>query len=359
MVTAPRTSSYTRIDSLSLNRVTRLENDPYDWDDQVDYEGLSGLDRAVSGDIRDGLLTRRGAQQEVELGESLGSIYHGRMNLTADNVRVRSTRFSRTWLSARYVYQGLVGSTPPSGSIQVNPIDSDSLLVNERACPRLAKVVADSQRGPEFHELGQEMISLEQIARKDLGLRLQLGSQRNKNLLGHYTPDGSQFFEYADQFFTRSCYAGESSLVGEQFCRVSRLAWEMTRAAFSRNPLHSRLRLGHLVQELYLAQLEAITDETAFSRFRVIAAHDTTLAHLNTALETLQFKWPPYASNFLLETWKGPTTGSTSGPFVRVIYNGQLVRFPWAAPRIDGLVPFDTFYAFIRHLLPTEHECSV
>lgn len=338
--------------------MTRLENDPYEWDDQVDFEGLSNLDRTVSDDINVGLLTHRGAQQEVDLGESLRSIYHGRMNLTAENVHVRSTRFSRTWLSASYVYHGLVGTTPPSGSIQVNSIDNDSLLVNERCCPRLTKVVADSQSGPEFHELGQEMISLEHIAKKDLGLRLQLGSQRNKNLLGHYTPDGSQFFEYADHFFTRSCYTGESSLVGEQFCRVSRLAWELTRAAFSRNPLHSRLRLGHLVQELYLAQLEAISEETAFSRFNVIGAHDTTLAHLNTALETLQFKWPPYASNFLLETWKGPT-GSTTGPFVRIIYNDQLVRFPWAPPRIDGLVPFDTFYAFIHHLLPTEKECSI
>jgi hypothetical protein len=317
--------------------------------------GLSGLDPSVSNDIYVGLLTRKGAAQEVALGRSLRALYLGQMNLTKESVHVRATGFSRTWLSAGYVYQGLVGASLPSGSIQVNSIATDSLLVNERCCPRLAQVVADAQRGPEFHELGQEMLGLEQIARRDLGLRRQLESRRNKNLLGHYTPAGSQFFEYADQFFARSCHIQESSWLGEQFCRVSRQAWELTRAAFARNPLHSRLRVGHLIQELFLAQLEAATDtDESFSRFYIIGAHDTTLAHLTTALEALQFKWPPYASNFLLETWKGH-----DGSYVRAIYNGQLVRFPWGPPRTDGLVSMDTFAAFIRHLLPTEQDCSI
>jgi len=333
--------------------VARLEHEKFEWDRLVDFVGLDGLDPIVGHDIDVGLLTRRGAKQELELGESLRKIYGHQMNLT--DVFVRSTRYSRTWLSARYVAQGLLGKLPDR--IEVRSTDQDSLLVNEHYCPRLGDVVKESQKGSEFAQLATEMSALEALAKKHFGLRLQADDDHRDPLKGHYTPPGSAFFELADQFYCQSCHGVMNRKdIGEEFCRVSRKAWELTRRALGKNPLHSRLRVGKLIEEILMAQFESVSDrDPTSSRFAILGAHDTTLAHLNSALSIPTHAWPPYASNLVIETWK--SGASEQHGFVRIFYNGQMVALPWAPSSAEGLVGLDVFAAYSRHLLQTTDEC--
>lgn len=141
---------------------------------------------------------------------------------------------------------------------------------------------------------------MEAWARKYFGLESSLGmaiGDKNRNLKGHFVPAGSAFFELADQFYCQACHGEKIGALGEEVCRLSRYAWELTRAAYARNPLHSRLRISTLVEEIVL-----VLGQGARGILTVLGAHDTTLARLLTALESSIHAWPPYASSLLIES---------------------------------------------------------
>lgn len=259
-------------------------------------------------------------------------------------------------MTIQQVALGMLGSAAPLET-EIRPTDQESLLVNERFCPRLGPVLRHSQRGDEFARLATEMNSLVTVARDQFGLHAPRPASPQK---GSFSPAGSTFFELADLFFAQTCHGSvKRSELGEQFCRLSRRAWDITQAELAKNPLHSRLRVGRLVEEILQAQLEVGSSQDPLpSRLVLLGAHDTTLAHLATALELPVYAWPPYASSMVIETW---TTGSngTAGTFVRFLYNGELLRVPWAEPDRDGFVPSASLMAFSRHLLQTQNECSL
>lgn len=335
-----------------ISSVSKLLNDHVDWDQFVDFEGLDALPESVAHDINDGLLTVEGRHQAMIIGKSLSDIYSDRMNST--DILVRSTAYSRSYLTAVYIARMLSKNT--TIPFEIRPSDKDSLLMNERACPKLKQLVQSTLQGKRFEEISEEMILLETVAKEHHGLVLQRSPMHmTKDILkGHFTPQGSKFFELADQFFVRACRKDTliSSLqLSEDFCRVSRKAWEITREALATNPQHSRLRVGKLVQELYAAQLK-IRSLAGQTRMIIMGAHDTTLAHLNTALQTGETEWPGYASNFVLESY---IKGSKS--FLRAFYNGRPISFPWAGNL--HLIPLEMFYAYIHHLIPTPGECNI
>ncbi|KAG0221930.1 Lysophosphatidic acid phosphatase type 6 [Mortierella sp. GBA43] len=64
------------------------------------------------------------------------------------------------------------------------------------------------------------------------------------------------------------------------------------------------------------------SSETNSVPFMLYSGHDTTLTPLLGMLDATDMRWPPYASNLILELWKAP---SSKGHFARVLYNGRVV----------------------------------
>lgn len=323
------------------------------WDELIDANALRNVDKRVGHDNQVGLLTRKGYQQAFELGHDLQLTYAPYLNVTASHVR--STRFSRTLLTVRTIADGMLGLAAPKDT-EIRPMDQESLLVNEHFCPRIGLVLRHAQQSKAFVELASEMLALEKLAGDHFGLRVPQAHP----VKGQYTPDGSGFFEISDLFFTQACHGlMKQADLGEQFCKLSRQAWQVMQTELAKNPLHSRLRVGHLVEEILQAQLEiALSADIKERRVFLVGAHDTTLAHLTTALELPVSAWPPYASSLVIETWKHKDAYEGDA-LVRFLYNGELLRPHWVEADADGLIPLGHLIAFSSHLLQTPYECSL
>ncbi len=124
---------------------------------------------------------------------------------------------------------------------------------------------------------------------------------------------------------------------------------------FARNL--TTLSIGTFLNEI-IARLTAATMEGKAKRFHLFSGHDTTLIPLLGALEVgaEQFSWSPYASSMLLELWRLPEPGEGGGEgrgkgehFVRILYNGELLRVPFCdmrrCPLLTFLRPAEQFIA--------------
>jgi hypothetical protein len=82
-------------------------------------------------------------------------------------------------------------------------------------------------------------------------------------------------------------------------------------------------------------------------QLHIFSGHDDTIGGILAALQVKDWGWPPYASNILIELWKGE-----NGYAVRVIYNGKQLQLPFCS---DELCPLDVFEQFLlRHLIPND-----
>lgn len=325
--------------------IATIGGDQMDWEAMVDHHGLSNIPPVISDDIQVGLLTKRGARQQYQMGKALRAIYGKR------EVYLRSTRFTRTWLSCQYLAMGMTGKKKWRRA-EMRPIQNESMLISESACPALKQVVREALNGGEFDELKEEMTSLELVAKENFKMEIAPLNWRKK-LKGHYTPDGSKFFELADQFYCSSCHRStlfgvkeDYRELGEQFCRVSRKAWKLTRAALASNLVHSRLRVGPLIKEI----LGWVKERNGFI---LLGAHDTTLVHLIGALDMGHDEWPAYASNLIIEVYEDKVRKT----YLRFLYNDDLIHVPWAQPHLDGLIPLGDFATFVEPLLPLQGDC--
>ncbi|KAG0308613.1 Lysophosphatidic acid phosphatase type 6 [Linnemannia gamsii] len=83
--------------------------------------------------------------------------------------------------------------------------------------------------------------------------------------------------------------------------------------------------------------------------FSLYSGHDTMLMPLLAVLDSLDIRWPPYASNILIEEWETPS----SEKYIRVIYNNRIVRTKsdWCDL---SWCPVQTFLDYLEKFLPGE-----
>ncbi|KAG0029930.1 Lysophosphatidic acid phosphatase type 6 [Podila clonocystis] len=281
-----------------------------------------------------GQLTPLGAWQHRTLGAALRDLYVEQLQFLPpifdpQTVYIRSTDIWRTKQSAENLMAGLYGTqkdssssdsvAPPVLQIHTLPVEMDYLTMNSAACPRIGQLrVQIEGASPVLKQLHKD----NEILNKDL-----------KTLLGvERTWSG-----YMDTVLPRVCHGhplqcGKGGDDGEKEECVTQdtatkilenVATQTTEMYRDAEGIFEVLQLGigPLAQEIK-RNLVAAKDGTTKVLLSLYSGHDTTLSPLLGMLDSADMRWPPYASNMLVELWK-----SGSGEhFVRVIYNHKVVE---------------------------------
>lgn len=111
-------------------------------------------------------------------------------------------------------------------------------------------------------------------------------------------------------------------------------------------------------------------------RFALFSGHDTgPLGPMMSAFGVLNEEWPTYASMIVLEAWATDATSaataaagssstqldsddSTSGAYVRVLFQGRVLPVPGCNATAEGLCPLADYLNFTAAWYPTEADCS-
>jgi hypothetical protein len=135
----------------------------------------------------------------------------------------------------------------------------------------------------------------------------------------------------------------------------------MWRAGSSKPRRFSQIASSHLLKEVFM-RLEGDENDniqqdapSISPKFYLYSAHDTTLLNMLGVLNSNDVRWPPYASNLLLELWR--VRGKA---FVRVIYNGKVMTPVDSWCNLDKC-DFDMFKEYLRPSLELDivKECSL
>ena len=102
-------------------------------------------------------------------------------------------------------------------------------------------------------------------------------------------------------------------------------------------------------------------------KFVLISGHDT--GPINPVLGALDvmpsdpYEPPPFAAMIVMELLER-SAGAGGGLFVRVMYQGEVMRVPWAgvcgatAPGGDWLCEYEGFAKRVAAMVPTAAECT-
>lgn len=322
----------------------RPQNDTIDWSMLVDNSTISELFDGSLHEDPNALLTVIGRSQHNSLGRALRDIYveqlrflptHSTVALHSDGgIHVRSTRYTRTVLSVKALLSGLYPND--YDTIPVD-LDEQDIHIDQSSCPRLNQLMR------QIHEAAGQQIN-EMIP--DLNVT-------DKSL--------SNFFNTADQYFCRACHAMPTFTPQKDYCSLARFTFRYILQSTSESLELLRRHVGSLLREL-IRNLEASMLELNGPKFTIFSAHDTTIAYLLCALQSGNYEWPPYAANFILELWSRDQDNQTDqryqrrqkGAFIRILYNGKLIRLSWCNDAEDGLCSLEAFLQFVYRLVPTK-----
>lgn len=344
--------------------------------------------RAAFSPTQPGMLTFGGRRQLVALGEALNLIYGPRLGL--ERVRVESTGYPRTFLSARALLEGLVPdqlvnisivghATLPSPSPSPAPTmggrgDEPLLwtltrsLPSSAECPRLQEIQQRLQDQPPYEELRRRVSELMSTVSR-----------------------GPSFGEINDDLLCRACHgfalpsplraappsATPPAQLATSLCLLNRHVHNWWREASLRDAELVRLQVGHALGRVFAFLAKGDGDgERAVKRrgpgrshddnqrtFYVLAAHDTTLTQLLIALGANSISdWPPYAAHLIIELWEPVVPGlggEGEGLRVRLLYNGKVVSPSWCGGEGGGAqaCPWNGLIEYVKGiLLHTEDE---
>ncbi|KAG0049230.1 Acid phosphatase-like protein 2 [Gryganskiella cystojenkinii] len=298
-----------------------------------------------------GQLTPKGAHQHRLLGASLRQIYVDELKLLPSGydpeaVQIRSTDIWRTKQSAENFMAGLYGIDghsgvpPPVLQIHTLPVEIDYLTMNGAACPRLGQLRAAVEKGSEV---------LKDLERENVEFNKELIS-----ILGLQRP----WSGYMDTIMPRVCHgmALQCNPIGDAGCitpetatrvldNVNKLTTEVYRDADGVFDV-LQLGIGPLATEIKENLLEAQARLSKI-RFHFYSGHDTTITPLLGLLDSAGMRWPPYASNLLIELWSAPSHKKGGEHFVRVLYNHAVLdtRTEWCDM---SWCPLETFVAHLE-----------
>ncbi|KAK3828178.1 MAG: histidine phosphatase superfamily [Benniella sp.] len=303
-----------------------------------------------------GQLTPVGAMQHRRLGAALRQIYVDKFKLLPVNfdpelVYVRSTDYWRTRQSAENLMAGMFGISrsspdvpPPVLHIHTLPDEIEYLTMNTDACPQLShlKYVVQSN-SPVLKRLREENAGFLKELDEILGISgLPLSAYMDTVLprVCHGYPLPCHRTDKGDaKCLTSTSVAKIMDLVGtesnEEY-RDAKGVFEVLRLGIG--PL-----VGDIKQNLLLAKANGKVRLSSYS------GHDTTLSPLLGVFDSVDVRWPPYASNMLIELWKTPHNEY----FVRVIYNGAVVQTKSQWCDLEWC-PLETFIEYLDRFIVTD-----
>ncbi|KAG0345079.1 hypothetical protein BG004_003977 [Podila humilis] len=339
------------------------------------------------GTCAPGQLTPLGAWQHRQLGAALRELYVDQLKFlppTFDplTVYIRSTDVWRTKQSAENLMAGLydtsVGSSsslissperqnhPPVLQVHTVPVEIDYLTLNRNACPRLAQLQDEAAKtSPVLKQIQHDN------AKFSKKLSDLLGSERSswtrymdtilprvchrhplqckaKNNYNYNDNDGD---DDDDNDFSKGCVTHATA--ARILKNVAIHTAEMYRDGKGIFDV-LQMGIGPLAQEIK-HNLLAAKDGSSKVLLRLYSGHDTTLTPLLGMLDSADMRWPPYASNMLVELWKTKEDGGKH--FVRVIYNNKVVetRSEWCDL---SWCPLETFTAYMDKFFVPDLESA-
>lgn len=245
-----------------------------------------------------GQLTRKGYQQQIELGQILKQAY-GHLPFK----RAFSSRTSRTMTSASGVLHGL-GITPDKRRVYIENGDVELLHVKTlySICPTLKNSLSK--------RLDHKLVAYIKDQNADY-------LQRVAKLLGTTSE------AFAENLLARSCNNLPTLLDKGDLVRAHAIkswAWYYNDNYFPNviqqgDSSQHRLTLG-----IALKEINKVLDTPERHGLYLYATHDTTISAFLGALnaDANVHYWPPYSSNLVFERLKDNTT--------RIIYNGKVLQ---------------------------------
>ncbi len=309
-----------------------LPQAPYDWP-----QGL-------------GQLTPKGMQQEYMLGLIMRKRYVDENGLlppsyNAETIRVRSSDYDRTLMSAESLLMGLypLGTGPllpqseqtalPAGfqpiPIHTLPRDQDQLLVPDHDPKQFEewakKYVADNEWREKTAELQPQFARFSELS----GMQIT----RLEHLI--YLGDAI----YIRQLYHLPLPQGMTEQEADTIMEAGR--WAFTQ--IFKAPAMGQLTGQPLLQEI-IANLKKASQGQTKLKWMLFSGHDSTILSLMSAMQVPMETPPPYASNLnfaLYETESGRK-------IVKVTLNGKNAQLPVCEGKVCTLSQFETLSKQVR-----------
>ncbi|KAF9573617.1 hypothetical protein EC968_008252 [Mortierella alpina] len=344
----------TNTSTYSFSGVGQPEGEPFQYANVLAHQVVSipagspfATTKMWKGNCIPGQLTSVGAMQHRRLGAALRQIYVGKFKLLPatydpEIVQIRSTDVWRTKQSAENFMAGMYGipgqsqrSLLPVLQIHTLPAEIEYLYMNDRVCPRLNQLRADAQQH-------SKVLKKLQHDNRDFQKELVdiLGEKRTWN-------------GFMDTVLPRVCHDKPLQCRqedGAKRCIDSSIAERIlenvaTQTAETYRDMNGmfevlQLGIGPLANDIKQNLLAA--RDNGKVRFQFYSGHDTTIAPMLGMLDAADMRWPPYASNILIELWKSPN----GHHFVRVLYNHVVLETVSGWCNLEWC-PLDVFVAYL------------
>ncbi|KAJ3042352.1 hypothetical protein HDV00_007486 [Rhizophlyctis rosea] len=326
-------------------------------------------------------LTERGAEQMWALGKSLAREYGEFLEGDLKDIHARTTDNSRTIQSISHLLHALKTHLPPSNTststtnpfpLHMHQPNLETMHPDPQVCPALSTLFPPP--------LGRDL-EWDKHQLKSLHLRMALD-----RIFGwtSFRDNYRAFDQFWDVVAARACHgmdmpcARETTSCGNEatkhcdldkcltpamFTQIQQLSqWEFERLYFH-GPLSERynnLAIGGFLPDLLHPFKYYPTNQiNPPPKLSLYSAHDSTLgsllAILGPPMTTEQRLWPPYASNLVMEIWKG----GEGHYVVRVRYDGKVLRSEWC--EFGGGCELGEFVARLERFVPEDYvkACAV
>eukprot|EP00468_Gymnochlora_sp_CCMP2014_P000242 CAMPEP_0167743578 /NCGR_PEP_ID=MMETSP0110_2-20121227/2094_1 /TAXON_ID=629695 /ORGANISM="Gymnochlora sp., Strain CCMP2014" /LENGTH=512 /DNA_ID=CAMNT_0007627965 /DNA_START=1585 /DNA_END=3123 /DNA_ORIENTATION=+ len=287
-----------------------------------------------------GQLTRQGAKECMDVGKSLRERYIVNQSvlpekLDPSKLKIRTTNLRRTQQTAQNFLLGLYpletrDSLDTQFPIETRPVSEENLFANPKNCPAY----------------GRKVDKITKNARKTT-----LVKKAERELMrGLGYPEGEVRWAQAREVLT--CYLLQNrplpnNLTADDLLQMGDINGFLWRAQYSDEDV-ARLVTGRVFAEVFEDMSEAIEDPDDSFRMSVYAGHDSTLVPLLCAMGVYDGKWPPYASNIVIELAENIETGQE---WVRIQYNFEEVLL------MDGFWnTLEDFQNYMSYFVLSERE---
>lgn len=300
-----------------------------------------------------GEMTTFGTSQMENFGKYLRSRYIDDLHFldpeynTDEEVWIRSTRTSRTILTARAIIKGLYPeNTRKEGAFVPINVIVDETLYPRSSCEnymstyRKSKDKWKSDNSSEYEQYNKVFSSISDPDEVKYWLRRGIAGRVNElnslHVHGFPLPEG---------------------ITEENLSTYQKLSGDLYQETFGDNQ-GSRLGIGRFLEELK----NVIENTSGKTKLWLFSGHDNTLAPLLVALEGLEKSGaihPPMGSALVIEIWKNSKTSKRS--YKAIFWDSQKAIPINPSPNENGLSDIKIIMNQIKDKVPTDYtnECGI